>query len=184
MIPLPHDSLVFKLAGGDTIPCTTDAVNFQIAGDGAGLVDAELLRNAAAAVLHFFHKEHHRTSVSVEEFSSALEKVLHGFGLTFVTAGSPLTIEAPRIAEADLCSLVMEGMELLFFHRLREELRRQLGPAPGIVRFRGLRDCVKHLAGAKRWSPRCQTLSDQIVDYLRGSLSSERVLKPCGLVVV
>jgi hypothetical protein len=51
------------------------------------------------------------------------------------------------------------------------------------VRFSGLRGCVKHLAGARRWSPRCQGLHDQIVAYLRECLGAEARATECSLVV-
>ena len=47
-----------------------------------------------------------------------------------------------------------DARELVFFPRLRRELRTQLQNSPRVVRFRGLRGCVKQLAGARRWS-RC-----------------------------
>ena len=185
MIRLPSGSLVFELAGGQDIdiPCSAEAVQFELAGDLDGLVDSELFKNAAVAVLHYFKHELHRTSVSVAEFSAALEKVLHGFGLTYVTAGSAAANHRPLAVETNLATLVFDGLELLFYQRLRDELRRQLQPAPRVIRFHGLRDCVKQLAGAKRWNGRCQGLSDQIVEFLRTSLRAEGLSKPCGLVV-
>jgi hypothetical protein len=51
------------------------------------------------------------------------------------------------------------------------------------VRFRGLRGCVKQLAGARRWSHRCERLQDQIVEYLRGCLTAEPEQNECALVV-
>ena len=52
-----------------------------------------------------------------------------------------------------------------------------------VFRFRGLRDCVKLLTGAKRWSPHCQSLNDQIVEYLRGCVGAETTGNRCALVV-
>jgi len=52
-----------------------------------------------------------------------------------------------------------------------------------VLRFRGLRDCVKRLAGAKRWSARCNDLNDQIVEYLRTCLSAEPKGSSCALMV-
>jgi hypothetical protein len=75
-----------------------------------------------------------------------------------------------------------KGCELFFFQRLRTELRTQLQTAPRIVRFQGLRSCVKQLAGRQRWCPRCQTLNDQIVEYLRECFTSEQA-NDCNLVV-
>jgi len=51
------------------------------------------------------------------------------------------------------------------------------------VRFRGLRGCVKQLAGAQRWSARCETMQEQIVEYLRGCLTAEPEQKDCALLV-
>jgi hypothetical protein len=51
------------------------------------------------------------------------------------------------------------------------------------VRFRGLRGCVKQLAGTRRWTSRCEQLQDQIVEYLRGCLSAETAQNNCALVV-
>src|SRR6266851_4782862 len=92
-----------------------------------------------------------------------------------------------RISESDLRQLACEsgkGFELAFFPRLREELRQQLNQSPHVVRFKGLRSCVKQLAGARRWTDRCQCLSDQIVDYLRHCLSNDPDAKSCSLMVL
>jgi len=42
---------------------------------------------------------------------------------------------------------------------------------------------VKRLAGARRWSPRCEQIEDQIVDFLRGCLTAEPEQNKCALVV-
>ena len=96
------------------------------------------------------------------------------------------TLLPPRVVEADLQELAGEadlGCELVFFPRLRDMLRRELDGTPLLLRFRGLRACVKQLAGAKRWGPHCQALSDQIVDYLRGCLGAEKSGSSCALMV-
>jgi hypothetical protein len=92
-----------------------------------------------------------------------------------------------RITESDLRRLACEsgkGFELAFFPLLRDELRRHLNQSPQVVRFNGLRSCVKQLAGARRWSGRCQQLNDQIVDYLRHCLSNEQRPGSCSLMVI
>jgi hypothetical protein len=42
---------------------------------------------------------------------------------------------------------------------------------------------VKSLLGAERWSPRCDYLRDQIVEFLRRTLSKETAGDPCALLV-
>jgi hypothetical protein len=46
-----------------------------------------------------------------------------------------------------------------------------------------LRSCVKQLTGARRWGPRCQTLQDQIVEFLRNCFTSEANQPNCALLV-
>jgi hypothetical protein len=66
---------------------------------------------------------------------------------------------------------------------LRNELRVQLRQSPRVVRFRGLRGCVKQIAGARRWSQRCEQLQDQIVEFLRQCMNQETEKAGCALVV-
>jgi hypothetical protein len=81
-------------------------------------------------------------------------------------------------------SAASEGFELLFFPQLRQELKRNLDQSPHVLRFHNLRDCVKQLAGARRWSRRCQKLHDQIVDFLRSCWETEPARRSCALLVV
>jgi hypothetical protein len=93
---------------------------------------------------------------------------------------------AARVLRSDLGVLVEqsgEGCELFFFPKLRDEIRSHLSQSPKLVHFRGLRGCVKQLAGAQRWSARCQCLQDQIVDYLRTCFTVEAGRGECALVV-
>jgi hypothetical protein len=188
MILLRPDCLVFKTADGENIPCSAQAVAIELIGDSSQWLDRELIENAAAAVLHFFRVEKQKDSVSVAEFSLALERVLRGFGFDVKSgdATDPSPVPAPRVIEADLGRLAGESgncLELGFFQSLRSELREQLDGAPMVFRYRGLRHCVKRLAGARRWSARCQGVRDQIVDYMRGCLGAESGATGCTLVV-
>jgi len=185
MIQLHPDCLMFQMDSGDAIPCSAELVAVELIGEAAGALDPELVRNAARAVLHYFKVEMGKTFVSVGEFSRALSRVLHGFGLKVKSSGA---VEAPRrIMESDLRQLACDsgkGFELAFFQRLRDELRQQLNQSPQIVRFTGLRGCVKQLSGARRWTDRCQRLNDQVVEFLRHCLGAERSAGSCSLVVM
>jgi hypothetical protein len=88
--------------------------------------------------------------------------------------------------ECDLCGLAQEsedGGELFFFPRLRAELRQRLHCPPRVLRFRGLRGCVKRLAGAQHWSQRCRTLQGQVVGFLRECLQAEARLSDFAMIV-
>jgi hypothetical protein len=183
MIALHSDCLLFQLANGESIPCSADMIAVEIVGEINGLLEPDTLRHAAASVFHYFKTELAREAVTIGEFSLALEKALYHLGYT-IHAQEPAP--APETGATDLARLAGEtegSLELLFFPRLRDELRVRLRRSPRLVRFRGLRGCVKQLVGARRWSNRCEQLQDQIVGYLRGCLTAETERNECALVV-
>ena len=184
MIALAADCLVFELATGENVPYSADMVSVELAGDTTELFDAEFVRHATKAVFHYFKHELGRQTVTVGEFAGALEKVLRGFVATARLTAPPQP--GSSVLEYDLRRLALEsgpGRELFFFPRLRAELQRHLQQAPRVLRFRGLRGCVKQLTGARRWTLRCQTLEGEIVAYLRQCLSAEPVPVEIALLV-
>ena len=52
-----------------------------------------------------------------------------------------------------------------------------------VVRFWGLRGCVKQITGKKRWGQNCERFSEQVVDFLRNCLSIESGAQSRGLIV-
>lgn len=190
MIQLHPDCLIFQTSSGENIPCSAETVTIELVGEST--LDPEIVREAASAVVYYFKVELGRDHVSIEEFSRALEKVLEKLGYE-VSAGEDVhsgaggegAEEIPQVTLnlPELASACGKGFELIFFQRLRNELREQLATHPRSVRFQGLRSCVKQLTGARRWSDRCQKLSDQIVDYLRECYAVEGPAD-CNLVVV
>jgi hypothetical protein len=184
MITLASDCLLFELASGESVPYSADMVSVELEDDTAELFDEEFVRHAANAVFHYFKHELGRQTVSVGEFAEALEKLLRGFAATArQSKGADLR---PRVLESDLHLLARElgqGCELLFFARLRAELQQHLQQSPRVLRFRGLRGCVKQLTGARRWGLRCQELEGEIVAYLRQCLSAASAPDEFSLMV-
>jgi len=184
MIALQSDCLLFQLASGESVPCSADMISVELTGSTDCRLDPEVLRHAAASVFHYFKIELERETVTIGEFAGALEKVLRKLG--FVIRGDALENRSQEIVETDLCLFARESagsLELFFFPRLRDELRAQLRQSPRVLRFRGLRGCVKQLAGARRWSARCEKMQDHIVEYLRRCLTAEPEQTECSLVV-
>jgi hypothetical protein len=184
MIALSSECLLFQLSSGESVPCSAEMISVEIVGNTDNVLDPEVLRHAAASVFHYFKIELARETVTVGEFAQALEKVLRNLG--FKLHAGELESRAREILEADLCLLARESadsLELFFFPRLRDELRTQLRQSPRVLRFRGLRGCVKQLARAQRWSNRCEKMQDQIVGYLRECFTAEPEQNACALVV-
>src|SRR5580698_5882920 len=131
MITLAEDCLVLRDISGEGIPCSVETISVELIGENASMFDAEFIKQAAGAVLHYFRDELGRQSVTMAEFSLALENVLHGFKMA--AANNPdLVKNGPKVAQSDLARLATEadGGELVFFPRLREELRTQLRGTP------------------------------------------------------
>lgn len=184
MITLAADCLLFRMTNGETVPFSAEMISVELLGETARLFEPEFVRHAANAVFHYFKHELGRQSLTLGEFAGALEKVLRGFHLPTAEPSPP--VWPGSVCESDLCDLVREsgqGCELFFFPRLRDELRRQLHYEPRVLRFRGLRGCVKQLAGARRWSSRCRQLEEQIVEYLRECLGADAGAKEYSLLV-
>ncbi len=182
MIALHSDCLLFKLNNGESVPCSPAMISVEIIGEANSHLDPEMLRHAAASVFHYFKNELARETVSIGEFSLALEKALLHLGYT-IHASETLDAKTHGMDLASFARECAENLELFFFPRLRNEVRLQLRQSPDIVRFSGLRGCAKQLAGARRWSPRCEQVQDQILEYLRGCLTAETEQKQCALVV-
>ncbi|MCF7765736.1 MAG: hypothetical protein K9N62_18875 [Verrucomicrobia bacterium] len=183
MIQLHHDYLLIQTSTGETIPCSAELVANELIGNAASQIDPALVRQAAAAVVHYFKHDLARTAVSIADFSLALERVLRTLGLD-VRTSDPQQEEG--VSVSDLRDLITESevaLELAFFPELRNELQNQLTHSPDLLRFEGLRGCVKHLLGARRWSGRCQNLNDQIVEFIRQCLRRDGKTDTCGLVI-
>ncbi len=159
MIRLREDCLWLKGEDGVVIPCSVEQITLEIIGGGKGLLDPEVLRHAAAAVLHYFKVEMSRETVTVSEFAAALSRVLAGFGLALEVTDvgpdpeekrlavpdevEPTTIEElagetpvareVQVQSADLrelASLAGKLGELEFFPRLHDALRKGLDAEP------------------------------------------------------
>jgi hypothetical protein len=185
MITLANDCLMFQMANGEAVPFSAEMISVELSGDSSGKYDPHFVRHATNAVFHYFKNDLGRLTVTVGEFAGALEKVLRGFAL-YAEAAEKHAAAEPDILESDRWQLALEsaeGRELFFFPRLRDEVRQQLRRSPRMLHFHGLRGCVKHLTGARRWSARCQALHDQIVEFLRECFSADQRAAECTLRV-
>jgi hypothetical protein len=185
MIQLRSDCLFLKTPEGETFPCSAEIASVEVVGETTWQMDPELVQHAAQAVLHYFRHELGRDTVSVGEFSEALQKVLGRLGLN-APQNAPVApaVEAqPGIDLQELANSAGEGFELAFFSRLREALRENLSASPPVVRFTGLKGSVKTLLGARKWNEPCRQLSDQIVAHLRQCLHAEGKGSGCTLLV-
>lgn len=180
MIALATDCILLRRGNGELEPVNAQAISIEVVSDGHSPFDEDFIKEASTAVLHYFKNEEGRDAVTLGEFAEALEKVLLGFSHETMKSCSK---DAARVVDADLQGLVTDAaFELTFFSQLRTELRTHLQLSPQVLRFHGLRQCVLRLAGARRWTTRCENLRGQIVEYLRECLAAETQCA-CALLV-
>jgi hypothetical protein len=182
MILLADDCLLLRMPNGESVPLRAEMISFDLAGSEPALLDADFFNEVAAAVFHYFKHDLQLPTITMGELCEAMERVLHSFAPPIPPM--PVVV-SDMVSEADLSRLADEsaGSELLFFARLRAEVRSRLRETPAQLRFCGLRRCVKQLTGARRWGRRCGSLSDQIVAFLRGCLQAETGTASCPVVV-
>ncbi|MBX3734523.1 MAG: hypothetical protein KF791_18250 [Verrucomicrobiae bacterium] len=182
MIALHEDCLVLENASGVHVPCSVEHLTLEFVGNAAASLDPEVLRQAAAGVLHYFKHDQGRQFVTVAEFAAALARVLDGFGIQ----SQVMDVLDARVHTADLRALAAGAGklgELEFFQQLRRLLEEQMAGRPRRLEFRGLRGCVKQLTGRKHWCPACDELEGWIVETLRGWFERDPGARETALVV-
>ncbi|MBN8247153.1 MAG: hypothetical protein J0L84_06885 [Verrucomicrobia bacterium] len=166
MIALHEDFLLVEGPEGVHLPCSVDHLTLEFIGQAAASVEPEILKQAAAGVLHYFKHEQGRQFITVGEFTEALAKVLDGFGIQ----AKVMEVQEGQVRTSDLRALAAGAGklgELEFFQQLRTELRQRMSERPRRIEFLGLRGCVKQLTGRKHWCPACERLQGWIVENLR-----------------
>lgn len=192
MIELRRDCIWLAQDGGEAIPCSVEDLTFEVVGGAGTNVDPDVLRNAAAGVLHFFKAEQGKVRITLGEFAEALGRVLAGLGYAVEVLGSESEGSEGEIRQESViqttdlravaCAAGKMG-ELDFFPRLRTLLRDQLAVAPKAVEFHGLRPAVKQLLGRKHWTKECEDLEERILESLRGWWLRETGKRDTRLVV-
>jgi hypothetical protein len=182
MIALGAKCLLFQSNNGESVPLSADMISIELSGEASQVLDQEHVDEAAEAVFHYFKHDLNRETVTMAEFSEALEKALKG-----LRREAPAALRRTGLTAAtDLAQLAREcgaGCELVFFPRLRNELRVLLRNSPDTVTFSGLKGCVKELTGARRWTAECRSLKTQILSFLRGCLRAESTQDEISVVV-
>ena len=186
MIALQSDCLIFQLTNGESVPCSAEMISIEIVGNSDGLIDAEMLRHAAASVFHYFKcetrtRDRHRRRIRPCARKSPARSRPDALRRRTRHRAGGRTSRRP-ISAASRAN-PPTTWNCFSSRACATNLRTQLRQSPRVLRFRGLRGCVKQLAGARRWSARCEKMQEQIVEFLRECLTAEPEQKACALVV-
>mgnify|MGYP001331900304 CR=1 FL=1 len=86
MIQLHTDCLVFETSDGESIPCSAHDVTVELLGEAVNEIEPTLITEAAEAAIYHFKIDLGRGSITVAEFTLALERILRGFGFKVMAA--------------------------------------------------------------------------------------------------
>ena len=188
MIQLHTDCLVFETSNGESIPCSAHDVTVELLGNAVNEIEPDLITEAAEAVIYHFKIDLGRGSITVSEFTLALERILRGFGFKVMAAdentAEGFNLSATETNLHDLAHQAGEGLEMVFFCTLRNQIHADLHGKPEMLKVKGLREAVYKLTGTKKWGPHSQKLNDQIVNYLRHIVSEHQQEAKLTLMIV
>jgi hypothetical protein len=121
----------------------------------------------AEALIFYLRNDEQRDSIEFADLVSAVGKLALSCGFPSVT------IENDVVVSADLYRMAQStgyGFELAFFQSIERSIGELRTRNARLVRFVGLRPCVKMLVGAKNWCKTCQRLNDEIVAFIRSHM--------------
>jgi hypothetical protein len=172
MILLRDETPVIELAGG-SIPLDSAWLQscLEKAARAAGYSSWWPAGDVAKTVTHFLRSERLNTPLSFEKFTSSVRRALEGIGYAevapyFLRDGVDLSFSLLEVAES-----TGPGFEMGFFRGCKQACQRML--STGVAQRLALEDlepAIKFVVGHAHWSPRCQRLADELVDYLRHHL--------------
>lgn len=119
------------------------------------------------AVVHFLRVQYHGTVIAVEALFDKIRHSLKNLGLSEMSEGLATKNPPVSISLTDIARRAGSGYELVFYHLLADRFQRAACQGVAHVYCYGLRQCVKNLVGAKKWSPRCERLSADIQEFLQ-----------------
>ena len=97
MIALNSNCLLFRLANGESVPCSAEMICVEIIGSPDSQVDPEMLRHAAASVFHYFKYDLERETVAVGEFAGSQFCSVHLLDEQLASLAHALQVDIHRL---------------------------------------------------------------------------------------
>lgn len=123
--------------------------------------------DVAKGMILYLQKRFRRNTITLQELFDKIAKTLTTIGFQDVADKLQPTPPPLRISLIDLAREAGSGYELVFFELLRRQLSDLESIGAGQIDCSGLKRCVKHLRGTKRWSKDCDLLEKEIVEFVQ-----------------
>jgi hypothetical protein len=147
------------------------------AADKAGYPSWWLTEHITESIAFYLRLRNDEPVVPFDQLSQTVRYVLKVIGYKeiiphFSPSPPPIAFSLLEIAEA-----AGAGYELAFFDGLEKRINALVDTGTDSLQLFGLQQCVKHLRGAKMWTRACDTLSEEVVCFVREKLAADAQLQ-------
>lgn len=167
MISLPQQLPMIQIGPGQVAACDPDWLQNTLRGAARNVnVPDFFADDIVRGVVYFLRNSYRGTVIAIETLFDKIRTSLNEVGLKEMSDKLATTPPPISISLTDIARRAGSGYELMFYQILAERFRMAAERGIEHLYCYGLRKCVKHLIGAKNWSPRCEQLSLEIEDFL------------------
>jgi len=161
---------------GHLAPFDEQRLALSIQSVAARLGDADwwLAESIAAAVHAFAVKCRSDSIIASNEIDDIVVTVLSMLGFKELSQAFARKRRRAEIHLGDLAGRVGAAFELEFFRQLDQALGAAADRRLSVLELDGLRTCVMHLRGARRWTESCRRFAEEIVAYVRERVARVR----------
>ena len=179
MIALPQALPFIRIGNASLALCQKDWITKTLTNATQGTnVPEWLAEDISRGVERFLSNHYKGTVIDSEEFFERIEKTLSQFGLSDVAENIDKTPPPVRISLNELARRAGTGYELIFFQLLQEQLESAKQGGVHHVECHGIKPCVKRLIATKKWSKKCDSLRDEITDFLNQAKAQASAVSP------
>jgi len=141
------------------------------AAERSGCTDSWFTEDIAKGVILYLKKRFPGSSIDVKELFEKIDKTLRAIGFEHVAGHLEPSTPPASLSLSRLAKNAGDGYELVFFQLLSERLGNLRDMGTSRLHCSELRDAVVSLCRAKRWSPKCERLQIEILEFVANQMA-------------
>ncbi len=128
--------------------------------------DFPFIDDLLKGILHYLETKCPLRVLTIEELHTRVRRMLARIGCEAIATSLPLLAPPVTLSLKRAAQEAGNGFELAFFNQIQTEIKDLKTHGVEELHFTGTRDCVKLLRGVTRWSPTCEKLHQEIINFL------------------